>query len=102
MYDKTNSIVKWKGFISTQFCDIMGVAQGGISSPYLFRNFLKDLQDALILDLGVCISDKLLTHLLWADDLFMVSSSAPNMQCQMGNLEKYCSTSLRSKYSWGQ
>ncbi len=91
MYSKTKSVIKWKGMLSAAFCDLMGVAQGGITSPFLFRSFLSDLSEGLRPDLGVCISDMLLSHLLWADDLFLVSTSSSNLQQQINNLERYCS-----------
>ena len=43
MYSKTRSVVKWKGKLSAEFTDNMGVAQGDILSPYLFKNILPDL-----------------------------------------------------------
>ena len=36
MYSKTTPVVKWKGMLSATFCDLMGVAQGVITSPFLY------------------------------------------------------------------
>ncbi len=41
MYSKTTSIVKWKGYLSKSFRDIIGVAQGAITSPFLFKSFYR-------------------------------------------------------------
>ncbi len=90
MYSKTKSRIKWKNFLSNTFQDIFGVNQGGVTSPYLFKSFLKDLGDALDDSCGVVIFDKILKHLLWADDLFLVSTSAEKMQKQINNLGSYC------------
>ena len=91
MYKKTTCSVKWKGFLSEKFLDTMGVAQGGVTSPYFFKKFLSDLVENLDNDCGIIIHDFIIKHLLWADDLFLVSSSATGMQKQLNNLDKYCS-----------
>ncbi len=90
MYSKTKSKIKWKNFLSNTFQDKFGVNQGGVTSPYLFKSFLKDLADELDDSCGVVIDNKILKHLLWADDLFLVSTSADNMQTQIDNLSSYC------------
>ncbi len=91
MYSKTSSVVKWKGYLSKSFNDVMGVAQGGITSPFLFKNFLTDLGENLNDDCGVVLHESIISHLLWADDLFLVSPSADLMQLQLNNLKSYCS-----------
>ncbi len=91
MYFKTSSSVKWKGMLSGFFPETMGVAQGGLTSPYLFKSFLKDLGSHLNSDCGVLMYQKIITHLLWADDLFIVSTSHSDMQSQLNCLQTYCS-----------
>ncbi len=92
MYSKTKSVVKWKGKLSAEFVDEMGVAQGGILSPYLFKKFLGDLACNLSKQWGVVVDElTVLTHLLWADDLVLVSDSDYGLQCQLDNLFDYCS-----------
>ncbi len=90
MYSKTKSKIKWKHFLSEAFKDEFGVNQGGVTSPYLFKSFLKDLVSELDDSCGVIMYDKVLKHLLWADDLFLVSTSAEKMQRQIDNLNAYC------------
>ncbi len=91
MYKKTTCSVKWQGMLSEKFLDTMGVAQGGVTSPYFFKKFLSDLVNHLDNDCGVVIFDHIIKHLLWADDLFLVSPTAPGMQRQLDNLQSYCS-----------
>ncbi len=91
MYSKTTSLVKWRGYLSKSFQDLMGVAQGGVSSPFLFKSFLSDLGKHLNDDCGVVLHESIVKHLLWADDLFLVSPSADLMQVQLANLKAYCS-----------
>ncbi len=90
MYAKTQSKIKWKGFLSNVFLDSFGVNQGGITSPYLFKSFLKDLGNALDDRYGVVMYKNIIKHLLWADDLFLVSTTAHGMQQQINNLSNYC------------
>ncbi len=90
MYKKTTCSVKWQGMLSEKFLDTMGVAQGGVTSPYFFKNFLSDLIDHLDNDCGVVMHDFIIKHLLWADDLFLVSPTASGMQKQLDNLQRYC------------
>ncbi len=92
MYAKTKSSVKWNGKLSECFVDELGVAQGGIMSPYLFNSFLSDLGDSLNKQYGVVLDTKtILTHLFWADDLILMSDSADGLQAQIDNLYGYCS-----------
>ncbi len=91
MYAKTSSVIKWQGFLSDIFRDTMGVNQGGVTSPFLFKSFLKDLASDLDPELGIKVFNNFLAHVLWADDLFLVSDSAEKMQKQLDNLSAYCS-----------
>ncbi len=90
MYTKTSSKIKWKGFLSEIFKDSFGVNQGGITSPYLFKRFLKGLTDELKDCYGVTVGGNILKHLLWADDLFLVSTSPTDLQHQINQLHSFC------------
>ncbi len=90
MYVQTTSRIKWKGFLSDIFKGTVGVAQGGITSPYFFKKFLKDLSDELEDCCGVVMWHRVIKHLLWADDLFLVSTTSEGLQRQMNNLHNYC------------
>ncbi len=92
MYAKTKSFVKWNGKLSDCFADELGVAQGGILSPYLFNSFLSDLGENLNKKHGIVLdAETILTHLFWADDLILMSDSADGLQAQIDNLYDYCS-----------
>ncbi len=91
MYSKTTSVIKWQGTLSKIFTDTMGVNQGGVTSPFLFKSFLKDLTSDLDPALGVGVFNYIITHMLWADDLYLVSDSAYKLQKQIDNLDRYCS-----------
>jgi hypothetical protein len=58
----------------------------------MFVDFLSDVRMYLEEKCGVVISDDvLLLHLLWADDLILVSNSPSGLQNSLEKLYDYCS-----------
>ena len=94
LYRKTYFKVKCDGMLSTPILDQLGVNQGGNASPTLFRTYLTDLCDYLEKHVGLCISETIMAHLLWADDLVLISDSEPGLQKQLDGLSKFCSKNL--------
>ena len=91
MYSKTKSQVKKDGMLSDYFNDESGVNQGAILSPFLFTSFLADMVEYLDKKVGIQLDDDTtLTHLLWADDLVLFSTSPEGLQCQIDKLFTYC------------
>ena len=79
LYSKTHFRVKHFGKLSEPILQEVGVNQGGNASPTTFREYLADLSDYLPKHTGVCIPDaEILVHLLWADDLILVSTQNKN------------------------
>ena len=68
-----------------------GVNQGGISSGLLFRKYMADLGDYLNAEYGVVISDEIIVHLLWADDLILFSDTEKGLQNLLNGLHNFCS-----------
>ena len=64
--------------------------QGGITSPFLFKEYMSNLKSFLDEYTGVCVGEEILVHKLWADDLFMVSDNPKNSQKQLDGLDKFC------------
>jgi hypothetical protein len=62
--------------LSESILDNLGVNQGGNASPALFVKYLSDLSDYLVSKNGICIGDTIMMHLLWADDLVLLSDTA--------------------------
>jgi hypothetical protein len=92
MYSKTKSAIKINGLIHKWVVDKCGTNQGGPISPSMFREMLADLKDYFNAEYGIVISDTLiLVHLLWADDLILVSDSAGGLQSQLDGLYTFCS-----------
>ena len=91
MYKKTSAKVCVNGMLSDLMNDETGVNQGGPNSPDMFVDFLSDLRDYLDESCGVVLNDSLiLLHLLWADDLVLISNSANGLRKLIDNLFKYC------------
>ena len=61
--------------LSPPIRDQLGVSQSGNSSPILFRMYLAELGEYLKTHAGLCISDTIVAHLVWAEDLVLMSDS---------------------------
>ena len=94
LYRKTYFKVKCNGMLSPPILDQLGVNQGGNASPTLFRTYLADLGEYLTKHVGLCISDTIIAHLLWADDLVLISDNERGLQKQFDGLQKFCSKNL--------
>ena len=90
LYSKTRYRVKCNGGISDIIWENVGVNQGGNASPILFRSYLSDIKDYLDEYTGICISNEIILHMLWADDLYMVSCNTDHAQRQLNGLSKFC------------
>ena len=86
LYRKTYFRLKYHGLLSPPTLDSHSVNQGGNTSPILFRQYLSDLGDFLQQKCGLCISHDIIAHLLWADDLVLVSDSKTGLQKQLDGL----------------
>ena len=65
--------------------------QGGNVSGLLFRKYMADLSNYLDKEFGVVIGNTILAHLLWADDLILISDSIHGLRKQLKGLTKFCS-----------
>ena len=55
---------------------------------------MADIGKYLNKDFGVCIEAIIIVHLLWADDLILISDSIQGLQKQLNCLLIYCSKNL--------
>ena len=93
-YTKTYYRVKVNGLISPPIPNHIGVNQGGNVSDLLFRKYLADLDEYLCKEVGVCLGDTIIAHLLWADDLILVTDSMKGLQKQLDGLFNFCSDNM--------
>ena len=88
----TNSIgqVKLSGYLSKPFDIKKGTEQGHPLSPDFFKLYIKDLSQILEFENCPKLADMLISHLLWADDLIMLSLDKETTQKQINKLHDFC------------
>ena len=83
--------VRWGACISDSFNVTNGVRQGGILSPQLFNIYIDGLSDSLNKSsIGGSIGGKRINHMLYADDLCIVSLSSAGLQQLLSICDQYC------------
>ena len=92
-YENHTMSVHWGSFISEPFHVSNGVHQGGILSPYIFNVYTDDLSTRLnALPIGCVLGDLTINHLMYADDLVLISPSTRGLfrlisECQQYGIE---------------
>ena len=90
LYSKTHFRIKHNGKLSDKLPDFLGVKQGGNASGLLFRKYMADLSEYLKTEHGIMIDDQIIAHLLWADDLVLISDTISGLKKQLEGLKKFC------------
>ena len=90
MFEKAQAKVHQLGKLSAPIDSTFGVLQGGILSPKLFNEFLSDIPSYLKAVNGIEIDGTVFTHLLYADDIVLISESVNGLQNSINSLHNFC------------
>lgn len=96
MYKTTLSRVRWNGDLSDPFEISRGVLQGEVLSPLLFSLYINDMQsyfdnhNAPVVNADHLNERLVLNSAFFADDTFLISTSAQGLQYLLDKLSSYC------------
>ncbi len=90
MYSNSYAYIKLAGHLSNKLKIAKGTEQGHPLSPDLFKIFLHDLSHLLDDNDSPLLLRMSISHLLWADDLIMLSLNPEKSQRQLNILNTYC------------
>ena len=97
LVSKARNDCKMGACISDSFNVTNGVRQGDILSPQLFNIYIDGLRDILNKSsIGGSIGGKRINHMLYADDLCIVSLSPAGLQQLLSICDQYCAMHSRS------
>jgi len=91
MFNKARARVLQHGETREPIDSTLGVLQGGILSPKFFNEFLSDLPEYLDKEDGLSVNSTYFTHLLYADDIVLISESHIGLQNLLNSLKQFCS-----------
>ena len=90
MYSNSKGQIKLAGHLSKCFDINKGTEQGHPLSPDLFKHYLGDLSSLLEFENCPQLASLIISHLLWADDLIMLSLDEETAQKQLDALHNFC------------
>ena len=90
-YRHQEMFVRWGSSLSIGFRVTNAVCQGCILSPLLFNVYINDLSIRLSeTGIGGSISGKFVNHMIYADDLCVISLSSSGLQSLLNICTEYC------------
>ena len=93
IYNDISYIIKVRGGYLDPISSTYGLKQGGVLSPLLFNIFVDEMKE--IFDEScdpVKMFDTPLSHMLYADDLILMSTSKEGLNMCLEKLGRYCET----------
>lgn len=90
MYQNSISRVKCKNTLTDSIDIKQGVHQGSVLSPLLFNIFINDIGNTLLTDAAPILYDSKVNHLLYADDLVLLSTTEEGLQRNIDRVHEYC------------
>ena len=90
MYQNSVSRVKCKNTLTDHIDIKQGVHQGSVLSPLLFNIFINDIGNSLLEDAAPFVYDSKVNHLLYADDLVLLSTTEEGLQRNIDRVHEYC------------
>ena len=90
MYSNSVGQIKLSGHLSNPFEIKKGTEQGHPLSPDFFKLYISDMTPIFEFDNCPKLADMLISHLLWADDLIILSLDKETTQNQLNNLHDFC------------
>ena len=90
MYNECHSRVRCKHFLSEPIDITKGVHQGNVLSPVLFNIFINDIGDMFSETDAPILKNSLVSHLLYADDLLLLSTTAEGLQRNISKADEFC------------
>ena len=90
MYANSSGQIKLAGHLSKKFGIQKGTEQGHPLSPDFFKLYINDLSPFLEHENCPMLINKIVSHLLWADDLILLSLDPITLQKQLNSLCHFC------------
>ena len=90
MYNNCHSRVKSRHFLSDSIAITKGVHQGNVLSPLLFNVFINDIGDSFSETDVPNLHSFNISHLLYADDLLLLSTTAEGLQSNINKVQEFC------------
>ena len=90
-YQHQSMYVKWGSTMSSKFQVTNGVRQWGVLSPLLFNVYVNELSEFLNKSgIGGNMVGTIINHMLYADDICIVSLSSSGLQQLLNICNDYC------------